>query len=101
MGAKEMVNAIAGKRRNYFPHILVANNDILFHPAAIDTMVDRMNQGDVVLVSADDKSSQIPEPDSIFDYVVDDFAEVQRPDFACFMITENTIQQIGWFDERF
>ena len=85
----------------YCTHILVANNDILLHPKTIDNLVDRLLKDDVVMATGVNNQGMCPNPVDIFTLTVGEFTETEHPDFSCFMITEQTIKKIGWFDENF
>jgi GT2 family glycosyltransferase len=82
-------------------HILVANNDILLHPETIDSLVERMDRGDVVMATGVNVASRCPVPEDIFQLEVGEESESEHPDFSCFMITKKTIDRVGWFDQNF
>lgn len=82
--------------------ILICNNDILFASCTIDNLVeafDRIKAKDprTVLVSA---SNRMRDPTKLEDAVPiweDDPPE--HPDFSCFMISEDWMGRLGYFDE--
>ena len=83
-------------------HFLVANNDILFHPETIDNLVERINEGDAVMVTGVNVVGMCERPEKIYELKISEpFNESEHPDFSCFMITERTIKLIGWFDDRY
>lgn len=79
---------------------LVLNNDILLHPQTIDNLVERLNEGDVIMVTGTNVA-QYATPDKIFNYPITDYSESEHPDFSCFLINKHFIEKIGWFDENF
>lgn len=81
-------------------YVLVANNDVLFNKKTIDNLVERMERGDVVMATGANLSNISP-PESIIDMAMDLESEEEHPDFSCFMISKETIEKIGWFDENF
>lgn len=81
-------------------HVLVANNDILLHPLAIDNMAERLDRGDVIVVTGDDIAERCRRPEDVFDWPPED-DESGRLDFSCFMLTAEAIRRVGWFDEGF
>jgi GT2 family glycosyltransferase len=83
-------------------HILVANNDVLFNPATIDRLVERIDVGDVVMVTGTNINNG-QDPKEILNADPDQYGvgESPHPDFSCFMIKPDTLEKIGWFDENF
>lgn len=83
-------------------YILIMNNDVALSPSTIDNLVKRMEKGDAVMVTAVNVQYEIS-PDEILkterEYVEEN--DNEHPDFSCFMITRNTIEKIGWFDENY
>ena len=80
---------------------LICNNDILFHRGTIDALRARFAEGDAVLVSAHNLRGQI-EPDKLPLVALPPRpTESEHPDFSCFMIDEETLELIGWFDTKF
>lgn len=84
-----------------YTHFLILNNDILVHPHAIDGMLKRMDHGGVALVAAVDISGESRAPTEIFNMPDKEPSESPHPNFSCFMITKDTIETVGWFDEVF
>lgn len=87
---------------NYFA---IFNSDILVSPNAIQNMYDRLALGDKQLVAGLDISGESPLPESVLDVTAGicrkDYSEAPHPHFSCFMISENTIESVGWFNEIF
>jgi GT2 family glycosyltransferase len=91
-----------------FDHVLICNNDIVFHSETIDKLVERIKKDDVVLVTATNVSLSTTTSKNTFENVEKmqtskSFPEGEKgtPDFSCFMISKRTIELIGWFDENF
>lgn len=81
-------------------HILVINNDIVLHPQAIDRMAERLDRGDVLMVTGTDIGKP---PASVGEYFSGEAeeSEAETPSFACFMVNGETLRRAGWFDENF
>jgi len=80
----------------------VVNNDILLKKCTIDRMVDLLNDPDIGLVTAYNVHGEIDSPeklDTIFSPRRRKITEA--PDFSCFMLNSETINQVGYFDENF
>lgn len=85
-------------------YIAICNDDILFSKWTLDKMVDYLDKNkNCALVSAVNVRGEIEEdPYKIFFYdEPKHFSKSNHPDFACFMITPKTFDEIGEFDERF
>ena len=80
-------------------YVLVANNDVIFNKKTIDNLVTRMEIGDVVMATGANINT-IP-PEQMFEAEIQSDTESEHPDFACFMISQKTIDEVGWFDESF
>lgn len=81
---------------------LVCNNDILFNPITIDSLAARMRRGDVGMVTAHNLRGELADPEQIFTLPVTwEATEAQHPDFSCFLISKDTYQRVGDFDENF
>ncbi|WP_165864235.1 glycosyltransferase [Capsulimonas corticalis] len=81
--------------------VLVINNDILLHPQAIDRMAARLGRGDLVLVTGDDIAPRCNAPKDVFTWDPAEEREDHHLDFSCFMLGEQAIRRVGWFDEGF
>lgn len=95
-----------------YTHFLIINNDILVSPNTIQAMFDRIQtvgtdgeSTQKLLVSAIDVSGEVPVPETVLDISAGvnrkDPSEAPHPHFSCFMITNNTIDKVGFFDEQF
>ncbi|BDI34191.1 hypothetical protein CCAX7_62420 [Capsulimonas corticalis] len=82
-------------------HVLVANNDIIFHPRTIDVMVERISRGDAAIVTAHDVGGTYRDPNQVIALPVGIDGEDGRPEFFCFALTRDTLKQVGWFDDNF
>jgi GT2 family glycosyltransferase len=80
-------------------HILIANNDIILHPDAIDAITRRVNVGDAVLVSGLPVNCGAPQ--DVLNIDVTDTGDGEKAEYSCFMITADTIRRVGWFDENY
>jgi GT2 family glycosyltransferase len=80
-------------------YCIVPNNDIIFHPKAIDNLVRfANNHPEFIMWSASEwldprTIKNIPE-----DMMMDVFDD--HPHFSCFMVNQKTIDTVGWFDEK-
>lgn len=82
--------------------VLICNNDILFNPITIDTLVARLSRGDVALVSAHNLRNELAEPTAILTFPVNyEASESPHPDFSCFLISKEAYEKVGPFDENF
>lgn len=92
-------------------YILIINNDIHLHPKTISHLMAFMDRTGYLLVTADNIKErmsletmlQMELPVEYTDYdceVITDW-RAEGPDFSCFMITPETIETIGYFDENF
>jgi GT2 family glycosyltransferase len=88
-----------------FTHFLIVNNDVLLSPLTIDRLYTRFKVGDKLLVSAVDVSGELPVPQQILDpnHPVShkDASEAPHPSFSCFMVSRETVEKVGYFDEAF
>lgn len=90
---------------NGFTHFIIANNDILLSPFAVQKLYERFKKGGVVLVSCVDVIGELPVPQAVLDpenaVNKKEDSEAPHPNFSCFMISTETVDKIGWFDEVF
>lgn len=96
---------------NGFTHFLIINNDILVSPNTIKALYERIQtigtepNTNKMLIGAVDVSGECHVPESVLDITAGinrkDPSESPHPNFSCFMITKNTIDKIGYFDEQF
>lgn len=90
---------------NGFTHILILNNDTIIGPKTIQAMYDRMKKGGIVMTSAVDVMKEVMAPQLVLNsaHAVNNKpdTEAPHPNFSCFMITPESIEKIGWFDEDF
>lgn len=83
---------------------LICNNDILFHPVTIDTIVNRLAAGDESLgmVTARNVRDSVAKPEDIFSFEIEESpSEAEHPDFSCFLIRHSAWVDIGGFDEGY
>lgn len=90
---------------NGFTHMLILNNDTLLGPKTVDALYNRIKQGDKLLVSAVDVSGEVMVATDILnpDDIVNnkEASEAPHPNFSCFMISLETIEKVGMFEEGF
>lgn len=92
---------IAAALADGYSHVLVANNDIVFHPRTIDLMIERLDRGGAALVTAHDVGGTYRDPDQVMALRAGIEGEDGRPEFFCFLANEETVRRVGWFDEGF
>lgn len=82
----------------------ILNNDIILSPNALNNMAKKMATGKYVMVTGVNQHEGINQPEEMMTkYATYDENEPdnEHPDFSCFMIDDQTIEKIGWFDENF
>jgi hypothetical protein len=90
-------------------HVLITNDDTMLVFRGAYDMARRLDKCDeVILVSARQQKGN-----ERFDHTIDGLEHMKppkdyvgslegdSPDFSCFMITQRTIDEVGWFDENF
>jgi len=83
-------------------YFLVVNNDVILHPEAVKIMMEILNLPKVVMATATDVSGKIPKAEDILKMKIPEKEELTEcPDFSCFLIKKETIEKVGWFDEKF
>lgn len=91
--------------KNDFSHVLIANNDVLFSPFAIQRLYKAIKDTGVALVSAVDVAAEVSLPTDILDEAHQvnskETSLAPHPNFSCFMISRKTIDDVGFFDESF
>lgn len=91
--------AIRKYNSNYF---LIANNDIFLHPEAIDVLIKAVDFTKCILTSGMDVSGRVSHPLELLKMKVPKKTRLtEAPEFSCFMLKTETIQKIGYFDEKF
>ena len=81
---------------------LICNNDILFSPVTIDSLVARMRKGDVGMVTAHNMRGEMAVPTDVLNLGVSwEPTEAPNPDFSCFLLSKDTYDKVGPFDEKF
>lgn len=90
---------------NNCTHFLIINNDILISPNAIQNMYNRLQDEATCLVAGLDISGECAIPEAVLDVTAGinrkEYSESPHPHFSCFMISEGTLETVGWFDEGF
>lgn len=92
-------------------YALVCNDDILFSPACIDTLVseyERLRPEGVIMVTPNNlfnwHGGKYQDKYQILDHVkpADEPVTVSdHPNFSCFLITQEYFDKVGTFDEKF
>lgn len=88
-------------------YAIICNDDIMFSKDTIDALVEeyeRLHKKEkVVLVSPNNILAQLGQPYDILNYERpnDPFTWSEHPNFSCFLITEDTFEKMGTFDENF
>ena len=79
--------------------VAVLNNDIVLAPNTLDNMIKRFEKGDLILVTGVNSQESGPEGTLSMYKELDENEQVNHhPDFSCFLISQKTIDTIGWFD---
>lgn len=73
-------------------YALVCNDDIFFDQGTIVKLVEAMETENYDLVSAINRRDHVPTEDTHYR---------EEPDFACFMVKTNFLDEFGEFDEKF
>ncbi len=75
---------------------IVANNDLVFHPECIDNLAEfGRNHTEFTLWSAAEWLDLPTLKEASLDEVIS-----QHPHFSCFMVDAETIEKVGYFDEK-
>jgi hypothetical protein len=90
-------------------YVLIINNDILLHPDAIDSLVERFENAsdDVVMISCMDvkgECDRLGDAQKIFELNSSDYKNVdesEHPHFSAFAINKKCWEEVGEFDEGF
>lgn len=92
-------------------YILVANNDILFHPDTIDNLINFKERTGYAMVTARNMNDGTFKESDLQEFQVPVFNEAdlapisnwreEGPDFSCFLISPDLVDKVGWFDENF
>jgi GT2 family glycosyltransferase len=87
-------------------YVLIANNDVIFHPNAIDRLVERFEKKEleVVMVTCLNTRGEVSNPHKVItldDRIKSTVPESEHPDFSAFMINKKCWDEVGEFDEAF
>ena len=91
-------------------YIFFPNNDVIFHPTTIDNLVYAMKKFNYAMVtgsnvahdmSLQDMKDKLEMGDSNFDGLPISNWREEGPDFSCPLITKQTLEKVGYFDENF
>lgn len=91
---------------NNYDYILIANNDVLFHPDAVRRLTERLEKKDekIVMATCLDVRGECKVPEEIFEFddkSKESVPESPHPNFSAFMINKKMIEEVGWFDTGF
>jgi GT2 family glycosyltransferase len=79
-------------------YCLLINNDLIFHPQAIDNLVDfAQNHPECILWTA----SEWPNMRTLSQATWEEDNFSPHPHFSCFMVNQHTVDTVGLFDENF
>lgn len=84
--------------------VMICNDDLLFAPSTIQTLVERTSEEESIVVTACNVKGVLVEGDwrGIYSHQPQEpFTESEHPDFAAFMFTRKTWETVGEFDENF
>jgi len=80
----------------------ILNNDILLHEEAIDVMLKTIQRPDIALVSGTDVCGRVAIPQEVLQLQpTKDGILREAPEFSCFMVKDETIHKVGFFDDTF
>lgn len=100
--AKAWNEGIAEANAKGCDYILVCNDDILFSGHTIDALVEEFDKQpkEVVMLSAVNVAGMCPSPEFVFTFERQPSNYAEHPDFSCFMIRPDMLDQTGPFDEN-
>ena len=88
-----------------FDAVLVLNNDILLNNESIYRLVERLNVGDVGMVTCMDVAGECREPSDVYKISADEkkqnCPESESPHFSAFLVTKKCWEMVGEFDELY
>lgn len=91
-------------------YIVIANNDILFHPTTLTALMKGKDQLQYAMVTAENVAPRYsveafyqhtPSTDLTFDSRPITNWREEGPDFSLFMVGREFVSQAGWFDENY
>jgi len=83
-------------------YFFIPNNDVLLHPETIDVLLDVVKHPRIALASATDVSGRVAQATEVLTLEMPTFGIIKdAPDFSCFMLSRETIDKVGYFDEKF
>lgn len=81
---------------------LICNNDEIINPEAIEILSQALDGDNIVMATATDISGKVIVAEDVLTAEIPEKEELtENPDFSCFMIKTETIEKIGYFDEKF
>lgn len=83
-------------------YIAVLNDDILLAPYILDRLLDVLDSNEESVMATACNQREGHEPEEMWSWPEERIGSLsENPDFACFMIRQNFIDEIGRFDENF
>lgn len=87
-------------------YALICNDDILFAPHCIDTLVEvhqDHNEDGVVMTTPNNILLEVQKPEDILTYEKPDapLSMSDHPNFSCFLVARDYFEKVGFFDENF
>jgi GT2 family glycosyltransferase len=83
-------------------YFCILNNDILMGPGAVFTMLRLLKSRKLALVSGTDISGQVARADQVLSQSIPGEQQLtEAPEFSCFMLSKETIESVGYFDDKF
>lgn len=103
--------AIQFARKNNYNYILIANNDVIFHPKTVDNLIKFIDKTNYAMVTATNRNDGTLKDSELINLDPKDFDEFdlkpitnwreEGPDFSMFMIKKEFPDTYGWIDENF
>lgn len=86
--------------------VLICNNDILFHPATIDSLIQRLELAktlgeNIAIVSANNQRGHIKPEELTELQLAKDNSEAEHPDFSCFLLDLKAWELVGKFSHDY
>jgi GT2 family glycosyltransferase len=104
LGVAKAWNLGINRAIEYFnsEYFFIPNNDIIIRPETIPILIETLDAPDVLLSTAYNINDGKILPISIKTLLTPkDKVLNENPDFSCFMIKKETIEKVGFFDEKF
>ena len=84
------------------PYYAVLNNDIILQNDTLDKMIAVLKEPEIAMSTAYNTNDKTQTPaDFFYKKPAEEYELTDAPDFSCFMLKKETIDKIGYFDEKF